>query len=251
MNRSPTAPEPKRVQQFAHFFKRYMSVSSVVAAALPIPVTATGLIPIFDSQAKYLSTYTSMLCFLSLGFFFYSRHSLADRMFPDLIGMRRRAASHYRFEGRVKPNLVVLILERVAKVVSSILSTISSAFVPFLPLLLILSTLTFVYLYHHQLGDSIYILRGHKIYGTTTDQILATAPIDLIPGGLYLSMYYIGIFLSAESAFIVMALKEYVQDLVGLSDTAILTGEGLPSYMAEGSQGGMPTTSQDVAHKDS
>jgi len=39
------APERKRVREFANFFKRYMSVSSVVAAALPVPVTAIGLIP--------------------------------------------------------------------------------------------------------------------------------------------------------------------------------------------------------------
>jgi len=76
--------EPRRVQTFAHFFKRYMTVSSVVTAALPIPVTAARLIPTFKAQIAILSTYTSLFCFLALGFIFYSRHQLARWMFRNL-----------------------------------------------------------------------------------------------------------------------------------------------------------------------
>jgi hypothetical protein len=38
--------KPVRFESFAHFFKSYMSVSSVIVAALPIPVAAWKLIPI-------------------------------------------------------------------------------------------------------------------------------------------------------------------------------------------------------------
>ena len=33
---------------------------------------------------------------------------------------------------------------------------------------------------------------------------------------------YVGIFLTAEAAFILMAIKEYLQDLVGLTDVDLI-----------------------------
>jgi hypothetical protein len=32
----------------------------------------------------------------------------------------------------------------------------------------------------------------------------------------------VGMFVSAESAFVIMAMKEYLQDLLGLSDQALI-----------------------------
>ena len=37
-------------------------------------------------------------------------------------------------------------------------------------------------------------------------------------------LYYVAIFLSAEAAFILMAIKEYLQDLVGLTKTDVTLG---------------------------
>src|SRR5437764_10112442 len=53
--------EAKRIQAFAQFFKSYMSVSTLLVAALPIPITAWGAIPTFRAQTKMLATYTPML----------------------------------------------------------------------------------------------------------------------------------------------------------------------------------------------
>ena len=39
-----------------------------------------------------------------------------------------------------------------------------------------------------------------------------------------LMLYYVAIFLSAEAAFILMAIKEYLQDLVGLTETDVILG---------------------------
>src|SRR6266446_3263998 len=77
--------DPKRVRAFASFFKNYMSVSSIVVAALPIPVTAFGALPMFADYKSSLSTFTSLFCFLVLGFIFYVRHALARWMFPEPI----------------------------------------------------------------------------------------------------------------------------------------------------------------------
>src|SRR5438046_1398210 len=82
-NSNATLPtDPRRVRAFASFFKNYMSISSVIVAALPIPVTAFGALPTFADQKAILSTYTSLFCFLVLGFIFYVRHGLAHWMFP-------------------------------------------------------------------------------------------------------------------------------------------------------------------------
>ena len=55
---------PKRVAAFVAFFKNYMSVSAVMVAALPIPVTSFKLIPTFAVHTAPLSTYTPLFCFL-------------------------------------------------------------------------------------------------------------------------------------------------------------------------------------------
>src|SRR5260370_8145900 len=66
---------------FATYFKDYMGISSLVTAALPIPVTAAKLIPTYSAQAKFLSLYTSLFCFLLLGFVFFVRDRLVGVMF--------------------------------------------------------------------------------------------------------------------------------------------------------------------------
>ena len=81
--------EAQRIKAFATFFKSYMSVSAIVIAALPIPITKLRLIPMYKTQANLYSTYTSLFCFLVLGFVFYSRHSIARWMFPEYIGAKK------------------------------------------------------------------------------------------------------------------------------------------------------------------
>src|SRR5690348_6082893 len=96
-NMKPTEPtNPKRVRSFAIFFKNYMSVSTLVVAALPVPVTSLGFIPTFAAQKNLLSVYTSLFCFLLLGFVFYVRHSFARTMFPDAFFQIGRASCRER-----------------------------------------------------------------------------------------------------------------------------------------------------------
>src|SRR6266567_4563825 len=74
-------PKPTRLEVFANFFKGYMSVSTVVAASIPIPVTNWKLIPIYAQQRGFLTVYASLFCFLLLAFVFSIRHRLARPMF--------------------------------------------------------------------------------------------------------------------------------------------------------------------------
>jgi hypothetical protein len=228
--RAPAFPrDPDRVRAFAHFFKRYMSVSSVVAAALPVPVTAIGLIPTFSEQTGYLSTYTSMFCFLCLGFVFYSRHQLAPRMFARL-GPGRETGSDYGFESRWGRR----IMSAARRFARNAAAATGRTFVPILPFLLIVTSFYCSLAYHRTLSDALRMLGGD---GPTAD-VLKDTPFHLIPFATELELYYIAMFVAAESAFILMAIKEYLQDLVGLTDRMILGLDRLPEGFNRGSSSG-------------
>src|SRR5215210_7791115 len=81
---SGQSTDPTRVRTFATYFRNYMGISSIVTAALPIPVTLVKVIPIYSFQTKFFSVFTSLFCFLVLAYIFYRRHALAPLMFPYL-----------------------------------------------------------------------------------------------------------------------------------------------------------------------
>lgn len=205
--------EPRRVRAFAHFFKRYMSLSSVIAAALPIPVTSFGLIPTFKAQTAVLSTYTPLFCFLLLGFVFYSRHQLARLMFPEYFG-DQLAYSEITLGRRIKIRW--------------------HYFVALLPALLIMASIWCIFLYQEALNDAILYARDgiikSGIHGTETlawvpsSDVLLYADINMIGRAQFLMLYYLGIFITAETAFILMAIKEYLQDLIGLGEMDLIKG---------------------------
>jgi hypothetical protein len=172
-----------------------MGLWSVVTAGLPIPVTYAGAIPAYGAQKALLSTYTSLICFLVLGFVFYSRHMLARAMFPEYfrgggpVGGRLRA--QLRFLGGWTWNQLVALL----------------------PLLLILGCAWAVYKYYQ-----VFVVSS----GGKASFWLKDANINDIPYGDWLMLYYLLIFLTAELAFALMALKEYLQGILGLSDLDII-----------------------------
>jgi len=187
--------EPRRVKAFAQFFKHYMSASTVIAASLPIPVTSLRFIPTYGAQTKFLSVYASMSCFLLLGFIFYSRHTLARWMFHPA--------------GKRKWSLGV--------------------FIDLLPLFMVVACGCCIVAYHWLLQSSIqeamadWVRRGAAI-GSTEDVLRQTDYMD-IPYSIGLVVCYLGIFLSAEAAFVLMAIKEYLQDLMGLTEAQLVAGK--------------------------
>ena len=189
MSSPPAKPEhePVRFQAFAKFFKAYMGTAAVVTASLPIPVAALHLIPTYAAQEKFLSTYTSMFCFLMLGYLFYIRHWLGRLMFFT------RADGH-----------VVL-----------------RSFVAFVPLLLILCSLGLVALYHYYLMQSLVVFTQQGVMNSTTD-ILKSVDYREIPNSLQLTVCYLGMFLTAETAFILMSLREYLQDVLKLQEASLI-----------------------------
>jgi hypothetical protein len=102
------------------------------------------------------------------------------------------------------------------------------AFIDLLPLCLIVACGCFIGAYHWQLQNSIqesmadWVRRGVAI-GSTPEVLQKTDYMD-IPGALGLVACYLGIFLTAEAAFVLMATREYLQDLLHLSEEDLITG---------------------------
>jgi nitrate/nitrite transporter NarK len=185
--------QPSRVESFVLFFRAYMNLASVVVAALPIPVTTLGLIPTYSAQTYLLSTYTSLFCFLVLGFVFYGRHQLARYLFES---------GFSSFKDRVWWHILA-----------------------WLPLLLTAVCFLLVILYHNTLDDSLQILQSAppaERVAHGDDALLLLTPLRDIPRRWALLLIYVGMFVSAEAAFVIMAMKEYLQDLLGLSDQALI-----------------------------
>lgn len=275
MNGSALAPQRAiRVHTFASFFKNYMSVSSVVVASLPIPIASLHLIKTYSAQTKMFSVYTSLFCFLILGFIFFSRHSLGRIMFADnnARAMRLLLSSLplalilasflmvYSYQNLLRNSLVVTKARELAAVQGGEISsaffydldhtdydyeviTLSRNFLSDRDAFLAsdAATLNDVAIavatrhktsewpaaagqaaqdfYSHHIPLSAYIGNPKQ---ATIDPL--DSPLETIPWSMWLTVYYLGIFAFAEAAFVLMALKEYLIDLLHLSDAFLITG---------------------------
>jgi len=231
--------DPERVEAFANFFKKYMSVSTVVAAALPIPVTYLRFIPTYHFQTKLLSVYASLFCFLVLAFIFYNRQVLARWMFiyyfaglpPYLLMQTASQFDPYlaetpkeraeREERERQQDLEEKRVERRWKRSRSLRDFTISV----IPLFLILLSLGSVFAYHTVLTDSVMLYQGEfSAQGSTFDEVLQHAEPTRIPQESLLMFLYLSIFVTAEAAFVLMAIKEYLQDYLQLDDENLIRG---------------------------
>jgi hypothetical protein len=180
---------PQRLASFAAFFKSYMHVSGVLLACVPIPVASLKLLPIFSQQKGYLTVYSSLFCFLLVAALFSLRHSLAKSMFNEG-GWRWIIAA--------------------------------------LPFVFIVLSLACILGYHATLQDSLQKMRMMGAQGSTAD-LLQSADSSDISKSLSLSAYYLGIFVFAECAFTLLALREYLQDAMGLDEVKLLAAQVAPN----------------------
>ena len=59
----------------------------------------------------------------------------------------------------------------------------------------------------------------------TTTELLDKVDVTEIPYAIELAACYLGIFIFAELAFVLMAIREYLQDLLHLDEVALLRGK--------------------------
>jgi hypothetical protein len=295
--------QASRVKGFATFFKSYMSVWTIVIAALPIPVGAFKLIPCFEAQRGYLSIYTSMFCFLSLGFIFFQRHVLGYYMFRSTgkwVGLSLRRLSPgetmaamtrafvnwlpllciclsvyavFRYQEVFTAAVVIAQAEATAEqqrgaLPSAFLADIAAATdrqskVKLSNLLLLENNIIVAALHGKEsspeTSQAIFNLGREKAlryvawnWGTVpalagqflrgqSENPTGVGPVvgfiglgvplvspesvlgrKLVPLSAPLMMWYLIIFVAAETAFILMALKEYLQDLAQISDLSLM-----------------------------
>lgn len=238
---------PERVRRFATYFKNYMGISTIVTAALPIPVTAMNLIPMFDSQRRLFSVYTSLFCFLTLAYVFYIRHLLAKVMFrgrfaysifpllpivvalsclwlyhnglqaaiadaklPDYLRTSRTTGG-YAFPTTATMATTGLVVTPytatttgIGPVPSAVTSTTSTA--------MLRSPIT---------STTGSVARSTREHTRTTAEVLSQVELDEIKNGTSLMFWYLGIFAGAELAFVLMATREYMQDILRLDDQVL------------------------------
>lgn len=228
--------EPTRIRRFLTFFKGYMSLSTIVVAALPVPVTMLHIIPTYSAQRGLLSVYTSLFCFLLVAFVFYLRHSLARLYFPRAPGPGRHRRSRIMSVIPLLFILLSIVLQFAYHRVLEISATSETRHLAYNLVSLSLNEFTSELEKLEAQGKTLTpeekATRLAQIEGRflekmpavpSADKQLKDAPLWDIPFGWVLVALYLGFFLSAEAAFVLMALREYLQELLGLSDDSLIT----------------------------
>ena len=165
--------------------KHYTGLWCLAVAALPIVVTQFGLIPVYESQRSLLPAYASFFCLLALAFVFSQRHRMARAMFPP----RLLWADNDGAPSKGRPRLSIN-----AALAAMILGAL---------------VCTGVYLWAFEIGR-----------GTSTFPRLPPNSANAV----LLALSFITLFLLASAAFAVVAVREHIQQVLGLSDAEVITG---------------------------
>lgn len=223
--------EARRVHSFAKFFKNYMSVSALVVAALPIPFTALDALPVLPGDKAALSLYSSLFCFLTLGLIFSMRHPLARWMFPEFTppsASQDLDERHHRWR-KVTTDIQKAIIRLLPPALIILSGYFLFAYDTFIDLFLT----DLAYKVAVPISSSLDTCRGLETYELAINCQVPTkaellAKIAYVGAkdyeNLILKLHYVLMFVSAEAAFILMAMREYIQDLLNVSDIEVIRG---------------------------
>jgi hypothetical protein len=162
-----------------------MGVMPVVTAALAPLLTFLKAIPTYESQRTTLATLTGILGFLLLAWLFYIRRTIA-------LGSLVRG---FRFLINTIPLLLIL-------------GTVAS----FIGYFQVLGTSTGASLTQADKNRWTYADKDTVSEFKTESDVLKHWDDRPIPYSTSLQLLYLAIFLSAECAFVLMALREYIND---------------------------------------
>ncbi len=167
-----------RLKLFANVFKSYMGVMPMVTAALAPLLTALNVLPMYAPQRKALATMAGVMGFLLLAWLFYVRRTIA--------------------------------LGSIRHVYRTIFNVV--------PLLLILGSLGCYVAYAHTLEASLNKILESNPTLKRSDALGSWTVEHPAPEMVELQLLYLGMFLLAEAAFVMMALREYANDVRGASE---------------------------------
>jgi hypothetical protein len=154
-------------------------------AALPIVVTRFGLIPVYESQKNLLPAYASFFCLLALAYVFSQRHRLARAMFAAPLLWTDVDAAQTKPSKNLSINGALAIM---------ILAALGCAA---------------IYLWAFE--------------GGRTSRDFPTLPPSSL-NAVLLALSFITLFLLASGAFAIVAIREHMQRVLGLSDAEVITG---------------------------
>jgi hypothetical protein len=179
---------------FTSPLRHYTGVWCLFVAALPIVVTQFGLIPVYESQRSLLPAYASFFCLLALAFVFSQRHRMARTMFaPRLLWPDESSTT------QVKGKKSLSINAALAAMIFGALAC------------------TAIYLWAFEIGR-------------TSPTFPRLPPTSL--NAVLLALSFITLFLLASAAFAVVAVREHIQRVLGLSDAEVITGLPRPPQPA-------------------
>jgi hypothetical protein len=171
---------------FTSPLKHYTGIWCLFVAALPVLVTQFGFIPVYESQRSLLPAYASFFCLLALAFVFSQRHRMARVMFaPRLLWASDDSALP---KARKGPSIN-------AAIATMILGALGC---------------TAVYLWAFEIGR-------------TSPTFPRLPPTSM--NAVLLALSFIMLFLLASAAFAVVAVREHIQHVLGLSDAEVITGQ--------------------------
>ena len=172
------AAQENRLSLFANVFKGYMGIMPIVTAALAPILTAMNVLPTYESQRKPLATIAGVLSFLLLAWIFYVRRTIA-------------------------------------------LGSITHGFrwiFNLLPLVLIFGSVGCYIAYAGTLESSLQALAKSDRPITRAQALGSLSQEVAIPDPVELQLLYLGMFLCAEGAFVLMALRDYCNDVRHVSE---------------------------------
>lgn len=250
------------VRTYSNRFRTTLSIGALVTAILPAPVMIFQLLPAYSVQAKFLTFYGPLICFLTLAYLFYIRDSLARAMFANLLDPAPEPDPYYG-----EPLLISLrrVLRRLRSIVLGLLPIVLVATSSY-------CTLEYLRLVNRSAGELAEQVRrqpaakGERLESAESRRdrgtakpgarsgrkqtslsarpdtakvqpspdslrryVLQTTGLDDIPSFTRLNILYLGIFLSAEIALILMALKEYAKEAMGLTERDLMLGLDPPA----------------------
>jgi hypothetical protein len=193
-----TATTQNRLRVFADSFKAYMSVMPIVTAALAPILTFLKAIPMYESERTTLATLSGILGFLLLAWLFYVRRTIA---LGSLI-------KGFRFLINMTPFLLIVGTLAAYLGYSQLLQqSLDSA------------------LDQAQKGQWTYTVADRIVEYKTRSDVLHHWTDRSIPSAVPLQLLYLLIFLASECAFVLMALREYINDTRGVSEGGWMFGK--------------------------
>jgi hypothetical protein len=224
----PQHDRPPDRRSYSSNLRNLLFGAALVVALFPIPVTAFGLLPTYQQHARFLILYTPVVCLLAVSYLFYLRDSLARLLFADLISFH---PEDYEYQAES----------------TRILRKVRSTVVALLPALLLCASFFCFTAYTKRFSQSLELTTAvmsvpyaapdtpdpngshgpaqPSVPALTREEVLRTADLDSIEMFSQLTALYMGIFVAALMAIVMMALKEHAAHAMGLSEQALLLGE--------------------------